>query len=347
MPVGKKSFLLNVISGKSRFWLAPLLRCAFWAMVPFYWFAWKISSGRRKKNTVSVAVPLISVGNITTGGTGKTPLVQWIVARLLEKKVTPAILSRGYGTSTENNDEFRELQLKFPRVLHRQQPNRVVAAQEMVESGAVDVLVLDDGFQYRQLFRTLDIVVVDATLPFGFGYLLPRGLLREPLNELKRADLVVINRSSLVERQQLRDIFARIRQYTDCPIAVTNVIPLCLKQRHAEDLPIEAIRSEKVGLFAAIGNPENFLETIVKTGATVSKTCWFDDHHEYQQQDVSRVCRECDDVDIVVCTMKDFVKLDGLDFGAKRVLAVEVGVQTVGQELENAIDQVVTEVTCS
>ncbi|MDR3633688.1 MAG: tetraacyldisaccharide 4'-kinase, partial [Isosphaeraceae bacterium] len=145
-----------------------------------------------------VAVPVVAIGNLTVGGTGKTPMVEWVARWYRQKGVRVAILSRGYGQTKGLNDEGRVLEENLPEVPHLQDGDRVRLAQIAVEELEAELLVLDDGFQHRHLGRDLDIVLLDALEPFGLGRLLPRGLLREPVRSLRRAGVVVLSRADLV-----------------------------------------------------------------------------------------------------------------------------------------------------
>ncbi len=158
-------------------------------------------------------VPVISVGNITAGGTGKTPMVEYLCRRLCTAGWRPAIVSRGYGARAGPNDEALLLAANLPAVPHVQEPDRVAGAREAIERHGCDIIVLDDGFQHRRLRRDLDLVLIDCTNPFGYGYLLPRGLLREPLAGLRRADAIVLTRAECLppaDLDQLRRQLERL-----------------------------------------------------------------------------------------------------------------------------------------
>src|SRR5262245_17167980 len=158
------------------------------------------------KTAHRAAVPVVSVGNLTLGGTGKTPMVEWVARWFRGRGARVAILSRGYGQAEGLNDEGRVLEENLPDVPHFQGADRVELARIAVEESESQVLVLDDGFQHRRLARDLDIVLLDALEPFGLGRLFPRGLLREPVSSLRRAGLVVLSRADLVPGPTRRDI---------------------------------------------------------------------------------------------------------------------------------------------
>ena len=172
-----------------------------------------------------VQVPVISVGNLTLGGTGKTPLVKWLVRRLAERGVRVAIVSRGYkaqggsnslsrsltGTGRgKYNDEALELQQSLPGVPHVQNPDRVAGAERAIAEFGSRAIVLDDGFQHRRLDRNMDIVLLDALEPFGFEHVFPRGTLREPLSGLQRADVVCLSRADIVMPAERAAIRSRV-----------------------------------------------------------------------------------------------------------------------------------------
>src|SRR5262249_52484570 len=144
------------------------------------------------KKAHRAAVPVVNVGNLTLGGTGKTPCVEYVAGLYRKQGLRVAILSRGYGSEGGRDDEAMLLEGNLPDVPHLQDRDRVAIAATAVEELESEVLVLDDGFQHRRLARELDIVLIDATNPWGFGYLFPRGALREPIGSLKRAHAVML-----------------------------------------------------------------------------------------------------------------------------------------------------------
>src|SRR5262249_31870064 len=148
-------------------------------------------------------VPVISVGNLTMGGTGKTPCVEYVSRRLSDRGHRVAILSRGYGEGDGPNDEALVLEQDLPDVPHLQGADRVALAHMAVDELESEVIVLDDGFQHRRLGRSLDLVLIDATQPWGHGFLCPRGLLRESPGELARAHVLIITRCDHISEHEL------------------------------------------------------------------------------------------------------------------------------------------------
>ncbi len=266
----------------------------------------------------SVSVPVISVGNITAGGTGKTPLVAWLARLLVIHKLRPATLSRGYGRDDRSglDDENRMLARMAPDVPIVVNPHRLKGAETAISEHGADVLLLDDGFQHRRIGRDLDIVVIDALQPFGGGHMLPRGLLREPLSGLRRADFLIINRANLVTEHQLERLRRHLGNLApDAPLACCNTLARGLRDvPDGEDHPLERLRTGKWCAFCAIGNPEGFRRVLIREGCTPPSFHVFADHHAYTAQDVTALLSEAAALECqgVVTTEKDAVKVERL-----------------------------------
>ena len=262
-----------------------------------------------------VDVPVISVGNLTTGGTGKTPVVALVVQILQQQDRIPGIISRGYrSVDGQGNDEKRVLERLCPGVPHEQNSSRYAAARKLIGTTDIDTIVMDDGYQHRQLHRELDIVLIDATNPFGYDHLLPRGLLREPLTALKRADVVLITRSDMVAESVLAKIEERVRKIapklTD-RIGRVEFRPSGLIDGHGQRCMVEELRDQPVMLVSGIGNPEAFAETCRKAGLRVEATQWFPDHYHYTKEDLTEIAERAASKGInrVITTLKDLVKI--------------------------------------
>ena len=205
----------DLVSGRQRGALAAMLRAALAAAeVPYTWAVrWRNRRYDQRKAAVSrVGVPVISVGNLTLGGTGKTPMVEWIVRRYLARGKKVGILSRGYASHSGPNDEARELEWKLPGVPHVQDPDRVAAAHRAIGEFGCEVLVLDDAFQHRRIGRDLDIVLLDALEPLGYERVFPRGTLREPVTGLVRADVIALSRADLLTADERGAFHDRVRK---------------------------------------------------------------------------------------------------------------------------------------
>ena len=259
-----------------------------------------------------VSVPVISIGNITTGGTGKTPLVIWLCNYLRAKGVRSSILTRGYKTQSDQiTDEPALLAKACPGTDIVVNPNRIAGAKKAVSIHQAQVLVLDDGFQHRRLRRDLDIVAVDATCPFGYGRVLPAGLLREPKGGLSRADAVIITRFDQVDAEQMRELEQKIRQIApNIPIAKAAHKHTGAVTFQNEKLNLEELRSKNIFAFCGIGNPNAFFRCLEQNGLSLADTQTFDDHHAYTQEEMKQIferARSCG-ADTILCTQKDWVK---------------------------------------
>jgi len=275
-------------------------------------------------------VPVISVGNLTLGGTGKTPLVAWIARTLRAAGHRPAIVSRGYGARPgEVSDEAAELAVVVPGVPHVADRDRVSAVHAAAAQGA-SAVVLDDGFQHRRLTRELDIVAIDATDPFGCGRLFPRGLLREPVTGLRRARGVVLTRASSVSterRAEIRRAVTRARGGQPPAIwAEATHRAVALRDHDGGLQDLERLRGRRIAAFAGIGNPAAFRATLTDLGADVAAFTPFADHHAYREGDIASLAAACrrHRVDLAVTTLKDLVKIRSNDLDGIPLVALEI-----------------------
>jgi tetraacyldisaccharide 4'-kinase len=282
-------------------------------------------------------VPIISVGNVTLGGTGKSPMVAWLCRLFLEQNLRPGLISRGYGKGThEGNDEFMEMFHRFPTVPHLQNKDRVKAIQKLLQTEHVDLIILDDAFQHRRVARHVDIVLLDATSPFGFGHIFPRGTLRESLKGLRRADIVLLTRSNLTDeaaRQNIRQQVLAINPnivWGETVHVPTSLVPL----ESFGNEPIESIRSQSALAFCGIGNPEAFRHTLEQCGVRIAALIPFPDHYRYTADDVRTLVRTAKelDTDSILCTMKDLVKLQRMEFAGLSLRAVSIEIQFTAGE---------------
>ncbi|MGB0716893.1 MAG: tetraacyldisaccharide 4'-kinase, partial [Phycisphaerae bacterium] len=229
-----------------------------------------------RSGVTAVSVPVVSIGNITCGGTGKTPLVIDIARRLEACGYQPAILSRGYGARPgEPNDEERLIRRHLPDTPYLASKNRVEAALAAVDSHGADCLILDDGFQHRRLARDLDIVLIDATDPFGGGFLLPRGLLREPVESIRRAHLVILTRTDQVPLERLDAIVETIQSHAPGVEILHSRHQFAGMQSMAGEPMDMPATPKRFLLVAAIGNPEAFEKTAASIGVTVADRLWW------------------------------------------------------------------------
>jgi tetraacyldisaccharide 4'-kinase len=292
-----------------------------------------------------VNVPVVSVGNLTLGGTGKTPMVKWLVRRFAARGLRVAILSRGYGAAAgQENDEARELAQALPGVVQVQNPDRVAGAERAIKEFGSQLILLDDGFQHRRLARDLDIVLLDATEPFGFGHVFPRGKLREPVEGLQRADVVCLTRSDLVDQTVRAAIRERVAvlapQAGWCEATHT---PHTLINSSGQTQSLAALAGARIAAFCAVGNPVAFRRAVEIVGGRIVACRQFPDHHRYTEADQADLAAaaEAAGAELLVCTHKDLVKLRGDQLGGCPLwaLAIELQVRESAQSLENALQR--------
>ena len=289
------------------------------------------------KNVTRVQALVVSVGNLTTGGTGKSPLVIWLAQFLRQKNCRVAVLSRGYGAkANQTSDEALEMEQRLQDVPHLQNPDRIQSAQIAIEELEMQILVLDDAFQHRKIVRDLDVVVIDCTLPFGFGFLLPRGLLREPLTSLARADAVVLSRCDQVTESEVAEIQDTIRRFNDCLIVKVRSRATHLLQADGQTESLESLLDLRSYAFCGIGNAENFWSTLDQLKFNVRGKMPFADHHNYDREDINRIGNTAKrtQADLILCTHKDLVKIGVNELNGIPVYALIVDVEFIeGQEV--------------
>jgi tetraacyldisaccharide 4'-kinase len=260
----------------------------------------------------SVDIPVISIGNLTAGGTGKTPLVIWLCNLLETKMQNCAILTRGYKTEPGIlSDEPAILAKSCPSAKIIVNPDRLAGAEKAIKENDASVLVMDDGFQHRKLKRDLDIVTIDATCPFGCERILPAGLLREPLTTLKRAHIAVITRSDLLSQDKLKEIEEKIQCFNP-DIIITKAAykhpgAIAIK---GTMLTIEELKEKSIFAFCGIANPNAFFTSLEKMGMNLLGSKIYNDHHNYSDEDISDIYEEARylGAELILLTQKDWVK---------------------------------------
>jgi tetraacyldisaccharide 4'-kinase len=279
------------------------------------------------------------VGNITWGGTGKTPAVIMIARLLQEMGKRVGVLSRGYGrgkekdkkrriailsdgkrailTSKEAGDEPYLLSKNLPHIPIIVGRNRIQSGKYAIEKFAIEVLVLDDGFQYWPLNRDLNIVTVDCLNPYGNSYLIPRGQLREPISHLSRADIFLLTRTNFVSREDLDRIIGNLERVSPHSIIIESVHrPKYLRGLFSGmKKALNFIKDRRVVAFSSIGSPYSFEKTLEGLGAKIVKIFQFPDHHHYDQRDLGEIESICrtdleKEESIAVTTEKDGVRLE-------------------------------------
>ncbi|HLB00116.1 MAG TPA: tetraacyldisaccharide 4'-kinase [Bacteroidota bacterium] len=300
-----------------------------------------------------INTPVISVGNITTGGTGKTPLVEHLITRLTGRGLRPAVLSRGYGRTTRGTlvvsdgssvletamrggDEPVQIARKFPRCPVVVDADRVRGARLIESRFAPDVILLDDGFQHRALHRDLDVVVLDDVPDASKMRLLPAGDRREPMGALGRAGLVIVNR----RREGTPTAGAPGR------IVMRHRLKRIVDPATGGDVPFDTLRGAACIAFCGIGNPGAFARTLADNGISPAGFLVFPDHHRFGDRDFERIdaCSDENAARFIVTTEKDAVRLDA---GSRRaagipgglvVAEIEAVIETGGELIDAALD---------
>lgn len=251
---------------------------------------WTFQCGLRRSHGLDV--PVVSVGNLTVGGTGKTPTVLWLAELARARGRRPGVLARGYGREpgAELNDEGLMLQRRLPWLLQEQDPDRVAAGRRLVARGA-DFVILDDGFQHRRLQRDVDLVCLDAARPFADGAVLPAGDLREFRSGLRRASLLLLTRAGGMAPDALAARVTRLRAIAgreDLPVFASEHRPSRLRREpDGAELDLAALRDRDVVLLCGIARPAAFAATVQALGARVVEQHSYRDHHRFTEAEAT------------------------------------------------------------
>lgn len=307
------------------------------------------SKGYMKR--IKLPIPVVSVGNITCGGTGKTPMAIDITRRLIAAGYKVAVLSRGYARKSKQKvtvvsngkgdfalcedagDEPLLIAMSVPEAVVIVGSSRAETAALAIEQYNADVIVLDDGFQHIRLERDLDIVLVDYNDDPENDMLLPAGRLREPLSALNRARVVIITKvPAQPDQERLEKLRATIRKHTDrAEIAEARFVPKGLRTNSGA-APLEQLKGQRVVAFCGVARPEGFASTLNQLGCTVVHLKSFSDHHWYTPDELKmleKLMRESN-ASAVVTTEKDMVKIAPHDRLNQHLIAVEIGVEWLG-----------------
>jgi len=339
----------KLISGQKAGLSAGLLRLLLGVVAGGYSIAVRLrnflySNGWLKAHRANAIV--LNVGNITVGGTGKTPLVVWLCKEIISDSKFQisnsqcAILTRGYKAARDSRHKTQDSRRKTQEARLKRQdtrgktqiyrdepailaencpevkvivnPDRVAAAAEAINKFGAKVLIMDDGFQHRRLVRDLDIITIDGTQPFGYGKMLPAGLLREPVTSLKRAGAVVITRCDQITETELKQIEKKLGLINpDMIIARSIHAPAYVKSADNKEISLEQLKNKKVFAFCGIGNPEAFLNTIKQLGANLVGSKFYNDHHHYTNDCLADIYEQAGDLkaDLILTTQKDWTKI--------------------------------------
>ena len=356
------SYFLDVVEGRRQGFGARVLRGVLGGPSKLYRAvvvvrAWLYKVGLCRRHNLGCLV--ISVGNITLGGTGKTPVVEMLAAALRDAGRRVAVLSRGYkgrtslwqrwfgrriaykpkvvsaGTdvllaAAEAGDEPYMLARNLPGVVVIADPNRSKAGLYAIRHFNVDALVLDDGFQHLRLARRFDFVAIDSTNPFGNGRLLPRGTLREPPSSLRRASCFVLTKTAGRDVSALRETLRGINP--DAYVIETTHEPLHLQDAfNGTQHSLEALQGARVMALSAIAHPQTFEEALGQLGAEVVRSRRFLDHHRFTALEIAHVIDEArkQGASFVVTTEKDAVRLPPLGIDTIPLVFLRINVKIV------------------
>ena len=328
-----REYLYDLVSGKIKVPQAVFLRGCLIILSLVYGAAVVILAGFYRLRRMRLGAKVISVGNITLGGTGKTTLVEYLSEKLSLAGHKVAVLSRGYKRNSKRlgssgmGDEPAMLQHKLPLVRVVVDKNRIKAAQLAIRDYASDTLILDDGLQQWKIFKDLEIVTLDAEHPFGNYRMLPAGFLREPLSALKRADIFVLTQVSF--GQDMSGLTAKLKRINSRALIVeSRHEPLGASWIDQADqlLDLEFLKGKSVAIFSGIGNPEGFQNCVCGLGIKVAKYFRFSDHHDYTQADILRITREAreNNLEAIITTSKDAVKIRELKVKGTKILVLEI-----------------------
>ncbi len=309
--------------------LPPWLRLLLWPLSVLYGDLTRLRARLYAQGTLKakrLGAPVISVGNLTVGGTGKTPMVIWLAEKLLAEGKRVGILSRGYRGASGTSDEIELMKFRLQeRALFGVGPDRYAQGLTLEEKG-VDVFLLDDGFQHLQLARDVNILLLDATQPLGRQFLLPAGPLREPVYAMQRADILVLTRSE--SSPETESAIAKLQNY---PVfsAATRLLGF---RRLAAGIPL--FRAGEIGpgpfyAFCGIGNPRAFFQDLKNWNLPVAVSSEFPDHHKYDARDASELtaAARAAGAKAFLTTEKDAQNLAGLQFDEFPVFLVVIDLE--------------------
>ncbi len=330
-----ESYLLRVIAKEATGFFPSLVLGLLSVLEIVYLVLLNLQRGLIRRN--QLPVPVISIGNLVAGGTGKTPTAAWLAVFLKGAGFTPGILTRGYRSNApEEGLIFTHSDLEKltpdltgdePYLLAGLLPGTVIAVgRDRYRSGLnalashpeIDVFIMDDGFQYLKLKRDLDLLLLDATAPFGNGHLIPRGTLREPLSGLKRADLVLLTRTARIGAIGIASLSEFLQKYhSGVPVGTVKeehsaLIPLVFWRQEVSPIPASNyLKGKKVAAITGIGNPRQFLASLESLGAEVGYFKSYPDHYRWEEDEIENLIltlKEWGFEDLIV-TGKDGVKL--------------------------------------
>lgn len=338
-----QEYLYNLVTGKIKGPLGVLLRgCLFVLSLVYGGVVFILSVFYRIKRK-RFSAKVISVGNITLGGTGKTTLVEYLSTKLSSAGYKVAVLSRGYKRNSRRagfqglGDEPMMLAKSLPQVSVIVNKNRIKAAQIAIREYAADTLILDDGLQQWKIFKDLEIVTIDAQNPFGNNRMLPAGFLREPLTALRRADIFVC--TQVCPGQNMDVLTAKLKRINPRALIVESKHePEGVSWLdHADELLDPGfLKGKSVAIFSGIGNPDGFKNCICGLGIKVAKYFKFADHYDYVQEDILQIIKEAkqNNLEAIITTQKDAIKIRELGIKSTGILVLKIKLSITKNEAE-------------
>jgi tetraacyldisaccharide 4'-kinase len=307
---------------------------------------------------VKLTCPVISIGNITVGGTGKTPCVIWLAQMLQQRGYKPAVLSRGYGgrnsqpvnivtdgdkillSGTVAGDEPLLIARSLKGIPVITGPDRILTGRAAVNNFGANVLICDDAFQHRRLYRDINIVLLDSSSPLGNGHLLPRGSLREPATALRRASVLIATRSA--EATKKSDLIGKLAQAGNIPVFHSNHRSAgIVRGDYSVQLPPDMLEGKKICAFAGIGEPSSFKKSILAAGAQIMSFDIFPDHHRYSRSEVKKINDHFfqSGADLLLTTEKDGMRLQEYAEFLRTIYLLRIAMEIVPdrKSLENYI----------
>ncbi len=338
-----REYLYNLVTCKIKGPLAWFLRLVLFIFSLVYGLAVVIISGFYRIRPAQLNSKVISVGNITLGGTGKTSLVEYLIIKLSQKGHKLAVLSRGYKRDVRLagaqgiGDEPAMLQKKLPQANVIVDKDRLRGAARAIKEYAADTLILDDGMQQWRIAKDLEIITIDAGNPFGNLRLLPAGFLREPLGALSRADIFILTQvdpgqdtSAIQDRLRKLNPRALLVESRHMPEGFSNF------NKPDEILSADSLKGRAALVFSGIGNPQAFEDTVRSLGIKISGTLRFADHHDYTQADLDDIVARAKEkeLDTIITTEKDAVKISRLKIGHPGIFSLHIKLGITKNEAE-------------
>ncbi|MGD0462298.1 MAG: tetraacyldisaccharide 4'-kinase [Tepidisphaeraceae bacterium] len=307
------AYFKQVMEGSDRSIAAEALRIAASCAEPVYAAIMRLRNGLYDAKILPIhrlGRPTISVGNITTGGTGKTPMVRWLAASLTDER--PCVLLRGYKSTAAGLSDEQALLAAGAVPVIADGERRRGAAGALERHPETTVFILDDGMQHRRVARDFEIVLIHAREPFGGGRMFPRGMLREPLPGLRRADAFVVTHADEVDATEMARISGVIRKHNQ-PAAIFRADHVIqgLRSAAGESMPIQSLEGKRYFAFCGLGSPASFFWRMGTVGGVCVGTREFGDHFDYRERDVAEIIDEAASAgaELLVVTEKDWVKL--------------------------------------